>query len=536
MLFARASSARPRNGRRPGGRFHWPAVGAWALLVAGLAGSAGTAVFARDTVTALERQRYDKTVADIMTSTTLTLRRNTDFMVALSATFSADPDMTNRTFSQWMNTTEASRRYSGGVGYGYVQLVPAARVPEFQRTLRADPRLPVTYASLDVAITPSGKRPFYCLARLAVMVGDALPFAALPAGYDYCGPDIVSGITGFDPLPAAELYRGIGDAGTIVPRILDSRSGLLGMAMPVYESGTPPVIINARRAALRGLAVGTFNIREVLAEGLGDRKGLKLELLHQTKMDAAPVPVTALGTAPQGSTVHETVIDAGTSWTIRITGRPIGGISGAATFWGTLTVGVLLTVLVQLLARSRRRALRLVERRTEELRRQASHDALTGLPNRALITERIEESLERHRREGGEPAVMFLDLDGFKQVNDTLGHAVGDRLLRAVAGRLSGLLREGGSVGRLGGDEFVILVEDVLDGAAEQVASRICAALEQPFRLDDTDPLVVHSRASIGIAVGLRVSAEALIHDADTALYEVKQSGKGHYKVFAPSR
>ena len=129
---------------------------------------------------------------------------------------------------------------------------------------------------------------------------------------------------------------------------------------------------------------------------------------------------------------------------------------------------------------------------------------------------------------------MFLDLDGFKAINDTLGHAAGDQLLRAVSDRLTGLLRDGDSVGRLGGDEFVVLAEDQsLAAGADVIAERISEVLTAPFTLGQ-DSTSIEIRASIGIAIGLRHTAEELLRDADIALYEAKDTGRGRYVMFAP--
>ena len=115
-----------------------------------------------------------------------------------------------------------------------------------------------------------------------------------------------------------------------------------------------------------------------------------------------------------------------------------------------------------------------MSQKTEQLRHQALHDGLTGLPNRALILDRVDQALARSRRQKSSLAVMFLDLDGFKDVNDTLGHAAGDQLLRGVSARLRRLLRDNDTVGRLGGDEFVVVIEGYsLDAGPEVVAERI---------------------------------------------------------------
>jgi diguanylate cyclase (GGDEF)-like protein len=179
----------------------------------------------------------------------------------------------------------------------------------------------------------------------------------------------------------------------------------------------------------------------------------------------------------------------------------------------------------------------ITEQRTlaDQLHHQALHDALTGLPNRALILDRVEQALVRARRRRSPIAVLFLDLDGFKAVNDTYGHAAGDQFLQAVSARLSGAVREADTIGRLGGDEFVVLAEESsLDAGPEVIAERQRDVLAEPFHLEGPDKLTVHAQASIGIAIGLRDRAEELLRDADVALYAAKAGGKDCYVVFAP--
>ena len=168
----------------------------------------------------------------------------------------------------------------------------------------------------------------------------------------------------------------------------------------------------------------------------------------------------------------------------------------------------------------------------DQIRHQALHDALTGLPNRALVLDRVEQMVSRARRHFNTPSVLFIDLDGFKEINDTLGHSAGDHLLRAVAARLEAVLRRSETIGRLGGDEFVVLTEGDSNGPApELVAERLLEVLREPFELVDTTVAVT---ASIGIAVGDRSSPGELLRDADIALYQAKASGKNRYIVFAP--
>jgi diguanylate cyclase (GGDEF)-like protein len=172
-------------------------------------------------------------------------------------------------------------------------------------------------------------------------------------------------------------------------------------------------------------------------------------------------------------------------------------------------------------------------RRQLELVFTATHDPLTGLPNRTLILDRAEQLLARSRREQEQCAVLFVDLDGFKDINDGLGHRAGDELLRAVAERLETTIRDADTLGRLGGDEFVILVDGIaLAAGPELVAERILDALKQPFFIEGTASGRVTISASIGISGGDRQSAADLLRDADIAMYRAKLNGKNRYLVY----
>jgi diguanylate cyclase (GGDEF)-like protein/PAS domain S-box-containing protein len=177
----------------------------------------------------------------------------------------------------------------------------------------------------------------------------------------------------------------------------------------------------------------------------------------------------------------------------------------------------------------------------QELARAAMYDKLTGLPNRTLLLDRVQQALARARRSRGLFALMFLDFDRFKLINDGLGHDVGDALLCEIAARLETELRcgdslsrpeSGTSAARMGGDEFVVMLEPIRQAEdAIAVADRLLAALAQPYRLG---PHEVFSTASIGIVVakGDYERAEDLIRDADTAMYEAKRAGKARYSLF----
>ena len=176
------------------------------------------------------------------------------------------------------------------------------------------------------------------------------------------------------------------------------------------------------------------------------------------------------------------------------------------------------------------------ERSSGALAHQAMHDHLTNLPNRTLFLDRLTQSLQALGRSGSHLAVMFLDLDNFKLINDSLGHDVGDQVLTAVAGRLVEVMRSGDTAARFGGDEFIVLCERLSsDEAVADIANRILATIEQPILLDGDVRTVV--TASIGIAIASSTAArpDHLLRDADAAMYRAKEEGRGRFHVFDPA-
>ncbi len=169
----------------------------------------------------------------------------------------------------------------------------------------------------------------------------------------------------------------------------------------------------------------------------------------------------------------------------------------------------------------------------DELAVQARHDPLTGLPNRTQVMRMIAGALGRNRRRQGTVGLLFIDLDGFKVVNDSHGHRAGDEVLREVAHRMESELREGDFVGRLGGDEFLVGIEDVADETATvDLANRLIAAVSQEIHLDTGVTVTVG--ASIGIALGRggATDVESLVHEADLATYQAKAAGRGRVELF----
>lgn len=163
---------------------------------------------------------------------------------------------------------------------------------------------------------------------------------------------------------------------------------------------------------------------------------------------------------------------------------------------------------------------------TRELRRRALHDELTGLPNRTLFWDRLNHRLSQEDRRAADFAVLFVDLDQFKDVNDELGHAAGDHLLIDVTARIRAALREGDSAARMGGDEFLVLLDEVVSSeAAVAVAERLIEALRAPHQFA-TDERVVTTSIGVAIGPGDFTGADSLVAAADAAMYEAKRAGK----------
>jgi diguanylate cyclase (GGDEF)-like protein len=198
--------------------------------------------------------------------------------------------------------------------------------------------------------------------------------------------------------------------------------------------------------------------------------------------------------------------------------------AGAQDFIGT---GELTT---ESLTRAMRFAV-LRKRAEAQMTHRALHDPLTGLPNRALFFDRLGVAIDRSRRTAATVAVLFLDIDNFKRINDSFGHAAGDRLLRVIGDRLRGMLRPADTVARFGGDEFALLFEDLGDEHdVALMAERIGRAARIPVRFDDSEASIT---VSIGIAVvdDPAVDADAVMHEADTAMYRAKDRGRGRYEL-----
>jgi diguanylate cyclase (GGDEF)-like protein len=497
----------------------WAGV-AVVLLIVGIASAMVAARLVAQTADANSQRQFRAASTQVASTLQLAIQHEQDLTISASGFVIGNPNASNAQFVAWARSVHALARYPELLGFGHSVIVPAAQLPAFAARAVKDPSGPLA-ADGTLQVLPAGQRPFYCLSVGSLTRGTQVGF---PAGFDYCanGPAGVASLTSRDS----------GD-GAYLP-IRNGKTTLLSVLTPVYERGITPASVAARRRAFLGWVGMSLMPQLILARALQGHPGTALTFrYHAGRWNAAFYS----GHAPSGA--QSTVVSLHNGWTVETFALVAGGgilanASALALLIGGIALSLLLAVLVFVLGTGRVRAIRLVGQRTGELRHQALHDGLTGLANRVLITDRIEQLLARNGRAGTEGAALFIDLDEFKNVNDTLGHEAGDQLLVAVAARLTSTLRDADTIGRMGGDEFVVLIDGgELSVAPYLVAERLLDVMRQPFELDDArTPLTVNT--SIGIAVGHRDTAGELLRDADVALYEAKARGKNRYQIFHP--
>ncbi|GAA2344345.1 hypothetical protein GCM10010170_029820 [Dactylosporangium salmoneum] len=515
---------------------------AWlVVLVVALSGAGATAVAVVEVNRAEERyaaQLMDRYDDDVERAVTAQASVFANTLTDLAAAVGAQDELTAVGFAEIMSGLNR-QRLPGASGIAFV--VPAtdaqtaAVQAEWQRA-----------GATDLRLTPAGG----AAEHLYIVLDRPFDGAASLAGRDLSvTPQLVeavhvAGRTGAFTIGAA--YVLMKDRGLPVAQQQSSFT----VSMPVLgRAGTPDA------GALRGWLVmgvrgGDF-LDQVLH--LEARGAVHIRLSDASTTPAQTIAAVTAGTALAGDRLRRghTLTVGQRRWDLSLT--PTTRLLGATdrrlalmTGLGGAALSVLLTALVAILAGARNRAMAQVDEATTalrrdiarrkateellrerelELRRLALHDPLTGLANRILLRERVQHALDTHARSGHVFAVLFIDLDGFKQVNDSLGHAAGDALLRQVSTRLAQCVRASDTVSRYGGDEFAVLAEQL--AAAEDAlvtAERILAAVPVPYDLDGTTVTV---SASVGIALNAdHLTTDDILRAADEAMYRAKTSGK----------
>ncbi|MFO1264306.1 MAG: diguanylate cyclase [Rhodoferax sp.] len=307
------------------------------------------------------------------------------------------------------------------------------------------------------------------------------------------------------------------------------------MYLPVYAADKPHDSIASRRRALVGWVYAAFHMRDFMASLYGraipdvalrlyDDVGEADDTLMYQSTGAESTPADL-------PTATEYLVVGGHTWTLLLTAQEgfvlhYGRDASTAILVAGCGLGLALTVLVWLMVTGRARAVRMAERMTDRLRHMAQHDPLTDLPNRALFADRLHLELARAKRHQGRFALVFLDLDHFKPVNDRYGHAVGDQVLTQIARRLLTTIRASDTAGRIGGDEFVVLMPELnTPEAALVLAEKIREAVRHPVEVGG---LALSVSCSVGVAVYPEDGLDeiSLTKSADDAMYLAKAQGR----------
>ncbi len=498
------------------------------ILVVGLTTSALLAQSLANSEARNARDSFRFSSHEIASSLKLSISREEDLVVSTSAYMSTGAAArTPLEFDRWIESEAAMQRFPELENVGFTVLVPASGLAAFKAREAKDPVHPFGArgpSAWEAGVLPSANQPFYCLAS-AGMARNAQAY--MPVGLNYCA------------LAPTLMYDRDAGAPNFAPITLAGKT-TLGVATPVYTTRTPPSTVAARRRAFLGWLGELLVPNVVINRALEGRSDIAVKLSFESSTSHVAF---ARGTVPKHAMMDTLVVRdvpaAHAEWVLHTYAPHVSSIVfDRPNALSRLLGGVLLTLLasscILLLATGRRRALAMVAAKTSELAHQATHDPLTGLPNRTLVLERAQELIARHTRHPELTAALFIDIDAFKEVNDSMGHAAGDALLREVAERLQSTVRAQDTVGRMSGDEFVVLFEANPDEPIEALADRINAVLREPVVLSPgAEP--VHMTASIGIACGLYSAPDDLLRDADLALYQAKGAGKDRYVLFSAS-
>jgi len=495
---------------------------AWAVIVL-VFGSFGAFLGAGAWVRAdvlRTHQSQQTSAVEISSALNLAIQHEQDLTTSEVAFIVENPNASETRFINWVNDVQAFQRYPEIESIAVISKVSLAQLPAFAERANinnAESQAPVQ----TFAVTPAGKRPYYCLVNVEHARKGLAP---IPIGLDLCKTTL-----GSELLQARDSGQPI-----YAPDQLDGPTAF-AVGAAVYRGGQHPTTLQARRKDLIGWTGTSITPSKILDVALHGHPGTAVAFHYQRS--GSNVTFKA-GVRPKVAASRTISLHNG--WHVQVFFPSVAtGVFGdwqsILLFLGGVLLSALIGLLIFVLGTSRSRAMHLVKERTDQLQHQALHDSLTGLPNRALILDRIDRMLARARREHHDVAALFLDLDNFKDINDTLGHRAGDQLLVSVGVRLLSAVRETDTVGRLGGDEFVVLAEGVsLEAGVDVVAERILDVLATPFIIAASNtPLNV--TASIGIAEGDRATPEELLQDADIALYQAKARGKQQAVKFATS-
>lgn len=468
----------------------------YALVAAIAVGSLATALLVRDREADNFEQAQRAEAARSARQAEAVARLSVGQLASAAAFYQAVDQLTRHKFEVMAESLLNNGALSGT---GLVLRVPDSRRGYFERQ-HGYPI--VERARLGFRRAPS--RPDYFPLAFAASHSGLEP----PLGYDL----------GADRIRAPYINRARDGGKTTATRVMHLPIGGTGINVfrPVYRDGSPTATMAQRRAALTGFAIGSFHVPDLTAAAAS---ALPDDVEAQLVEDDHTVAGPRLA-REEAATVPLHIADRTWRLVVRDPNRPGVGLPILIAVVG-LALAALLGALVLIWSRNER---------MQELALQASHDPLTGLKNRRRFGEDLRTELARSRREQTVGAVMMLDLDNFKQINDTLGHAVGDRVIADIADVLRARMRATDVVARLGGDEFAIILPRCDLDEAEDIADAIASAIRQRAPQGEAAAPIT---ASVGIATfgpGTE-SYDSVLSAADNAMYEAKRSGRNSVRV-----
>ncbi|MEA3056451.1 MAG: hypothetical protein QOD30_1883 [Actinomycetota bacterium] len=502
----------------------------WSAVAIGIALVGMTAAFISADVVARsehddDEHAFELAAVDAADSMRSDLRKIEELVINAKVVLHRDAQMTTAPLRDLASATSLFQRHPALISIGVTTFVPDADLAGYIARVTTDPP-DNSEPGVPFHLVPDGRRAVYCLspARLS------RPEARDALGKDYC-----AGV----PADALDAVR-TSDKSWVVPILLRGRQ-VVSVSTAIYQTPFTPSTSTERRVRFAGQLGLTFDPTSFVAHAVLNHPGVFAQLTYRPEADTAQLvgELHPFGTRSPRLHAMTRTVELGGGWSARLTTTPPrSGILHHGSAFIIFAVGslgsLLLAALVQVLASSRVRALRIVASKTAQLQHQAVHDPLTGLANRTLLDDRATQLLARSRRNATTPSCLYLDIDGFKNINDSFGHRAGDRVLMEVGARLQAVVRDADTIARMGGDEFVILLEGgTHHGDPERVAARLLDELRAPIECEGVSTALRVS-ASVGIASGDRLSADDLIRDADLALYEAKGSGKDRAVTFTP--
>lgn len=498
----------------------------WMVLIVMLALTAFAWDHERQTTRSAVHAQFDFVLRETVSRIEQRMQGYAQMLRGVQALFATSPLRNRRALHDYVEGLQLDANFSGVQAIGIVEWVPAQALPGHAAAMQAA-------GFANYAIAPAGAREVYApivqrepyIGRNRAAPGaDVWTSPVRRAAMERSRDSGLPAITGMVRLT-------VDTEGDAVPAFI--------LYLPVYAPGLPHDSMEQRRSNLIGWVYASFHMDDFMASLYGDQPpGLTLAIYDGAderddfllfRTDGRAQDAEAGAARPMTAT--EYMVVAGHNWTLSLRSqqafeRRYGRSMQLEIALGGSLLSLLLAMLSWQMVNGREHALRLAAGMTEELRHMAQHDPLTGLPNRALFSDRFGQELARAKRQNSRFALVFVDLDNFKQVNDSFGHAGGDQVLRRIADTLKHCVRAADSVGRIGGDEFVVLLAQLgANDAAFELAEKISHAVKQPFRMNGTDITVT---CSVGVAVYPTDGddEETLTRQADSAMYRAKEAGR----------